>query len=94
MKENNNLWKDGNLVYFESYSCHTNEGGSEVFSNEPDNHSVGIILGDKVYGEGLARDYELTQEDFKDGVWTTGVDENGGIDVWEYCKATIQENKS
>ncbi len=87
-------WVDGNYILFRAYSSYTGEGGDEIFSVEPDRFETGIILGDKVYGGNDFENYELTKENFKNGVYESGVDENGAHDVYEYFKAEIIQNIS
>ena len=82
-------WKDGAIVSLESYEMYFNEGGSETFTDTPNDFETGIILGDKVYGGGMIGDLGLEKKDFENRVYTEGVDENGGIDVWEYIKCKI-----
>lgn len=76
-------WRDGALVHFEWYDCHIGESGSDVFTNEPEEFGMGIILGDEIlgceFGEGLQ------EKEFKNGVY-----EVGRGDVYEYVKGEIQ----
>ena len=80
-------WRDGVIVLFEGYDSHTGEGGDEVFDSEISLLQKGIVLGSRVVG----CDYELKENDFVNGLYEEGVDEDGGYSVYEYTKATLVE---
>jgi len=80
-------WKDGVIVEFEAYAMHTDEGGGEVWDKELSVFQRGIVLGDEVVG----CDYELSKEDFINGVWVDGIDTGGGYHADEYIRATLCE---
>jgi len=80
-------WRDGVIVLFEVYDSHTGEGGDEVFDSEISLLQKGIVLGSRVVG----CDYELEENDFVNGLYEEGVDEDGGYNVYEYTKATLVE---
>lgn len=80
-------WKDGVIVEFTGYDCHTSEGGMEVYDKELSISQRGIVLGDEVIG----CDYELSKDDFVNGVWKDGVDEDGSYHVEEYVEANLRE---
>jgi hypothetical protein len=80
-------WRDGVIVEFYAYKMHLNEGGSEAWDNELSVIQRGIVLGDEVVG----CDYELSKEDFIDGVYIDGIDAGGGYHVDDYLKAVLVE---
>jgi len=80
-------WKDGMIVEFMAYDMHLNEGGSEVWSTELSVFQRGIVLGDRTVG----CDYELSKEDFVDGVYEDGVDPARGYNIDDYVKAVLVE---
>lgn len=83
--------EDGVKVQLELYSSWTNEGSDTEYSSEPEIFETGIILNGEVLGNknGNLTDMNLEEKDFKNGVYTYGVDENGGISVEEYEKVEI-----
>jgi len=78
---------NGCVVSFERYESWTGECGDIKFSEDPTDGCESQMVNEFVTGYNA--DIELELKDFVNGIWTEGVDDNGGIDVWDYCKAEI-----